>query len=209
MFTSQNLYYNILYIVLQIILFGLFLSLYNMEVFTAFLWLTEVVIILVCFFLLFNTTPSGNVSKLVKNVYSYKNLPILVLSCIISLNYTYWFLPEYSVSDVFIETYFYEDYYEALVNQNTNDLYGFYLSFYNINSVEFLAVGLLLLIGSLACVQLNRFLKTNKTITYASFFNIFDYLKDSVKILFLRKQSMTDQANTPASTRSFSKKKEK
>ena len=129
MFVAHNLYYTIMYIIVQIILFGLFLSLYNLEMFTAFLWLTEVVIILVCFFLLFNTVPSGNINKVILNVYSYKNLPILFLSFLVSFNFTYWILPETCINTNFMETFLYEDYYEALANQNTNDLYGFYVSF--------------------------------------------------------------------------------
>lgn len=74
------------------------------------------------------------------------------------------------------------------------------------NSVEFIIIGLVLLVGSLICVQLNKFIKTNKTLSYVSFFDIFDYFKDISKILFLRKQNLVDQILSPSSTRSYKKK---
>ena len=66
-----------------------------------------------------------------------------------------------------------------------------------------------LLIGSLICVQLNKFIKTNKTLNYISFFEIYDFFKDFSKSLFLRKQNLTDQGSAKSSTRSFSKKNKK
>jgi len=106
-------------------------------------------------------------------------------------------------------SYLWEDYYEALNNQNNNDLYGIFLSFYILNSIEFLLIAGVLLIGSLICVQLNKFIKTNKTLNYISFFEIYDFFKDFSKSLFLRKQNLTDQGSAKSSTRSFSKKNKK
>jgi hypothetical protein len=206
---TSNLYFILFYMMAQIVLFGIFLSLYQLEIFTAFLWLTEVVVVLVCLFLLFSTVPSGNIKKYMNNHFIHNNTIILFLATLISINYTYWILPEYILSDLFISFFHWDDYYEAVNNTNTNDLYGFYLSFYWFNSVEFILIGLVLLIGSLVCVQLGRFIKTNKTISYASFFDIYDFFKDIVKSLFLRKQNLVDQANSPSSTRVFKKKNKK
>jgi len=203
---NQNLYYNLFYITMQIVLFGLFLALYQLEIFSAFLWLTEVVIVLVCLFILFHTSPSGNISKIIKGIYMGKNACILVLLSLSSINYTYWILPEWAVANFILSSFLWENYYEALNNENLNDLYGMFLSFYWLNSLEFVVIGLVLLLGSLLCVQLNKFLKTNKSLSYVSFFEIFDYFKEVSKILFLRKQSLIDQENSTSSTRTFGKK---
>lgn len=208
-FVSSNLYYVLFYIILEIFFLGIFLSFYQVEIFTAFLWLTEVVIILVCLFILFNTTPSGNVNKVLKNYIQTNISATILIIFVVSTNYTYLNLPEYAISDNFLSSYIWDDFYEAVNNKNTNDLYGIFLSFYWLNSVEFLVVGLVLLIGSLICVQLNKFLKTNKTLNYISFFEIYDFFKDFSKTLFLRKQNLTDQENSKSSTRSFSKKNKK
>lgn len=205
----NNLYYILFYIIIQIFLLGLFLSIYQLEIFTAFLWLTEVVIILVCLFILFNTTPSGNLIKILKNYVNVKFSSILFLITIVSINLTYWTSLEYNKEFFFLTSFFIDDYYEALHNKNNNDLYGIFLSFYWLNSIEFIILGLVLLIGSLICVQLNKFLKTNKALSYISFFEIYDIFKDFSKILFLRKQNLNDQLNSKSSTRSFSKKNKK
>jgi len=49
-----------------------------------------------------------------------------------------------------------EDYYEAIANSNMNDFLLMFISYYTVNSIEFLLVGFLLLIGSIVCVQLNK-----------------------------------------------------
>lgn len=203
---SQNLYYNLFYVTLQIALFGFFLALYQLEIFSAFLWLTEVVIILVCLFILFHTNPSGNVSKVITSNYFSKNVSIFVLLSLACFNYNYWLLSEWAVADFLISSFYWEDYYEAHNNDNMNDLYGMFLSFYWFNSLEFLIIGLVLLLGSLLCVQLNKFLKINKSLSYVSFFEIFDYFKEVSKILFLRKQNLVDQANSASNTRFYWRK---
>jgi hypothetical protein len=88
-----------------------------------------------------------------------------------------------------------------------NDLYGLMLSFYLFNSFEFLMVGLLLLVGSIVCVNLNKFLKSSKVLKYPNLFNIFETFANSIKMLFIRKQNLVNQEVHPSSTRVFGKKK--
>jgi hypothetical protein len=80
------------------------------------------------------------------------------------------------------------------------------LSYYNLNSFEFIFVGLLLLIGSLVCVNLNKFSRLNKVNGYHDIFLVFDFFKDFVKFIFMRKQNLVEQGNHPAATRIFKKK---
>lgn len=209
-YKNINLYNVLFYVFLQIIFFGFFLSLYSLEIFAAFLWLTEIVIILVSLFVLFSTNPTGFFKK--NNTefnYFNKNIIIIFLSLIPSILYTSFYLSEDFFYNNIINIYLWDNYYEALFNENTNDLYGLFLSFYWLNSVEYIIIGLLLLFGSLACVQLNRFFKDNKVIKYSDFFTLFDFFKDLSKNIFMRKQNLVEQLNSVSSTRIFKKKNKK
>lgn len=99
-----------------------------------------------------------------------------------------------------------EDYYEALNNNKMNDLFGLYLSYYYINSFEFLLVGLLLLVASLVSVNLNKFNRNIKANNYYELTSLFDFFDDFVKFIFMRKQNLVDQAVSSTSTRIFKKK---
>jgi hypothetical protein len=87
-----------------------------------------------------------------------------------------------------------------------NDLFGLYLSYYYINSFEFLVVGLLLLIASVIAVNINKFNKNIKSGNYYELLTIFDFFDDFTKFLFLRKQNLMDQTISSTSTRMFKKK---
>ena len=133
-----------------------------------------------------------------------------------SLFFGFWFLVFNLV--FFSETEFYipielsinliwDDFYESLLNDKMNDLFGVMLSFYVFNSFEFLSVGFLLLVGSLICVNLNRFIKTGKVYNYKNYFSIVDFFKDSIKMSFLRKQNLTNQTIQPSNSRFIKSKK--
>lgn len=87
-----------------------------------------------------------------------------------------------------------------------NDAIGLMISYYTVNSLEFILIGLILLIGSLVVVNLNKLNKNVKYPQYNSFLEIFNFFKNWVNSFFLRKQNLTDQEMASASTRSFSKK---
>ena len=53
-------------------------------------------------------------------------------------------------------------------------------------------MGLILLVASIVCVNLNKFNKKFK-LTNIMCFNIFNFFKDCVDFVFLRKQNLTDQ----------------
>ena len=57
------MFYALFYFVGLVFVSGLFLSIYNLEIFTAFLWMTEVIVILIILFLIFNLNPSGNIKN--------------------------------------------------------------------------------------------------------------------------------------------------
>jgi hypothetical protein len=206
MYKNNNAFYVLFYFIGIVALIGIFLSLYNLEIFTAFLWMTEVIVILVSLFLIFNTSPSGYTQRLNSNEVSLKDYSLITIGLFVSVLPSSNSYSEVIYSSNFIEIMIWDDFYEALSNTNSNDLYGFFLSYYYINSFEFLVVGLCLLVASLAYVNLNRFLYGEKAYTYSNTLTIFDFFKNLKKSLFLRKQNLVDQENTVSSTRKFKKK---
>jgi len=103
--------------------------------------------------------------------------------------------------------YLIEDFFESLFNDKSNDLFSLFLSYYSINSFEFLMVGVLLLIASLVCVNLNKFNSNLKLNNYYDFFVLFDFFEDFLNFSFLRKQNLSDQTLQFSSIRFFKKKR--
>ena len=87
-----------------------------------------------------------------------------------------------------------------------NDAYGLYISFYHVNPSEFLSIGALLLYGSVLCVNINKLNRSFKISSYTDLLSIFNFFKDFVNFIFLRKQNLNDQARAEAATRRFCRK---
>ncbi len=199
-----SLFYSLFYFIWFVVVSILFLSLIQTEIFGAFLFLTEAVIVFVILMLIISLTAYDlrvDVTSQLKNLY-------LVLLFVFFSSYN-MLLPselEFYLPELFIDQFLWDDWYEALNNDKTNDLYAVYLSFYLVNSLEFVCVIYLLLVGSLICVNMNKVLKSNKSFNYKNMFDLFDIFKDSIMMLFLRNQNLVDQATTKASSRFFKKK---
>ena len=99
-----------------------------------------------------------------------------------------------------------DNYYEALYNNITNDLFGFSISYYFINGVEFIFIGFLLLVGSVICVNLYQFNKSVRAQSYNNHITIFNFFTDFTSFFFLRKQNLIKQGNNKASLKIFKKK---
>lgn len=199
----SNIYYILLYVFFEIFLFGIFISIIQMELFTGFLWVAEFTLMFICVIFLFYLNASGFFEKKnkIKNFYYY-----LILFLFFFINYENNgefenFLPvELNIIDLW------DDYYESLFNTNTNDFMGFLLSYYYFNSFEFILIGFLLLIGSVACVNLFKINKLNRIVAFDSFFKVFNFFKDFSEYVFMRKQNLVRQNNASSSTRIFKKK---
>ncbi len=87
-----------------------------------------------------------------------------------------------------------------------NDFTPLTLSYYSINSIEFIIIGLLLLLGSVACVNLYKSNKNFTIIKQSNILNMFDFFKDFINFSFLRKQDLNNQTNINSSIRSIKKK---
>lgn len=185
---------------------GVFLSIFNLELFTAFLWLTECVIIFVSILFLFYLNVYGNVNKLNINIFSFKYYGIFLSFFLLSFIYINPSELEFYLPNEFNSIFLWDDYYESLNNNKMNDLFGLYISYYFINSFEFIVVGLLLLIASVVCVNLNKFNKNIKANNYYELITLFDFFEDFVKFVFMRKQNLVDQSISSPSTKVFKKK---
>lgn len=203
-YANSNLFYVIFYTLAQIILFGVFLAFYQMDLFSAFLWLAESVVVFVSLLLVFYLNVYGSVNKTNTNIHSYKYLGLLF---VFFLAIYFFIFPSELDSVFFIDSFsVYDDWYESLGNIFLTDLFGLFLSYYYINSFEFLIIVFFLLVGSVICVNLNKLNRVNKSMNYQDMFLVFDFFKDFVKFIFMRKQNLVDQENHPASTRIFKKK---
>lgn len=205
-YSTNNLYFSLFYLFIIFFYFGIFLSIYNLELFTAFLWLTECVIIFVSILFLFYLNVYGNVNRTNLIVFSFKYYGLFFSFLVFSFMYIFPSELEFFIPIELNSLVSWDDYYEALWNNKMNDLFGLYLSYYTINSFEFLVVGLLLLIASLICVNLNKFNRNIKSNNYYELTSLFDFFDDFVKFIFMRKQNLVDQEISSSSTRMFKKK---
>lgn len=203
--TNNNLYYVLLYVFLEIVFFGLFICLYQLELFTGFLWVAEFTIIFIAVVLLFYLNIDGLHLKVNNNINSI----------LFSIPSVFLFLICYSM-DLFseLELYLpielniidvYDDYYEALNNTIMNDFTPLTLSYYSVNSAEFIFLGLLLLIGSVVCINLYKSNKNYTIVKQSNVLELFDFFKDFINFSFIRKQDLNKQSNLKPNLRSVKK----
>lgn len=202
---NNNLYYILLYVFLEIVLCGIFICLYQLELFTGFLWVAEFTIIFIAVILLF-----------------YLNIDGLSIKYNININSILYFIPSllmfvlYYSFDLFseMELYiplelsfidFYDNYYESFSNNILNDFTALTISYYLINSAEFISIGLLLLIGSVVCINLYKSNKNYSIVKQANVLNMFDFFKDYINFSFIRKQDLNKQTTAVVSLRSIKK----
>ena len=205
-FSTLNIYYVLLYIFVEIFLFGLFISLLQMEFFIGFLWVVECTVIFIALLLLFYLNVEGN--QLRFNLKSFRLYFSFFLFGLFILTNNFLFISNYEfyLPLFFNNTDLWDDFYEALYNSNMNDFRALTIGYYSINSFEFIIIGLILLIGSVVCVNLNKLQKSIKLYKYSLYFNIFDYFKDLMNFTFMRKQNLNNQSITSSSIRIFKKK---
>lgn len=180
---------------------GVYLSIFQIELFTAFLWLIECSVLFVFLLLLFFLNVKGTYVYTNTNTYTYMFILLLFLFFIL--------INHYSENDTNYDMGFYglvDNYYESLHNPILNDLFGFSLSYYTINGVEFIIIGFLLLIGSVICVNLYQMNKNIRVQNYNNFLSIFNFFTDFSSFTFLRRQSLIKQGNSKASLKVFKKK---
>jgi uncharacterized membrane protein len=107
----------------------------------------------------------------------------------------------HSMSEGFLALF--DNFYESLSNNIMNDLFGFSISYFLVNGVEFVIIGFLLLIGSVVCVNLYQINKNSKARAYTNFLTVFNFFTDFTSFFFLRKQNLTKQCTIKSSLKVF------
>lgn len=198
----KNVYYTLLYTFLNFFLVGVYLCVFQVELFTAFLWLVECSVLFVFLLLLFFLNIKGSYTYTYDNVYVYVLLIFILFGVTIINHYSSLDNNSYIDIDFFGIL---DNFYESLFNLVCNDLFGFSISYYHINSIEFIIVGFLLLVGSVICVNLYQINKSVKTQNYNNFLSLFNFFIDFTNFSFLRKQNLIKQGNAKASLKIFKK----
>lgn len=206
-FTSKNIYYSLLYLFIQIVLFGLFIAFYQMELFTGFLWVVEGTVIFIALLLLFYLNVDSNYLKVDFKSINFYYIYILFFFFVICFEYNHFYSFDLYLPLLLNYIDLWEDYYESIFNTNMNDFLLLYISYYNVNSIEFLLIGFFLLIGSVVCVHLNKTQKNLKLQKVQPFFQVFNWSVDFINYVFMRKQNLNTQANAHSTLRIFKKKK--
>lgn len=98
-----------------------------------------------------------------------------------------------------------DNFYEVLFNFLLNDLYGFAISYYTVNFIEYIIIGFLLLLGSVVCVNLNQIGKNIGGQNYNDFFLKFKFFEDLIPFTFLRKQNLINQSNSKSFVKIYTK----
>jgi len=181
---------------------GVYLAIFQLEFFTAFLWLVECSVLFVFLLLLFFLNIKGTY------VYTYNQTYSILYLSLLSL---FFFIGGYSdlEADNTINISFYgllDNYYEAFTNTVLNDLFGFAIVYYFINVIEFIFVGFLLLVGSVLCVNLYQMSKNVRVQNYNNYLTVFNFFLDFSSFFFLRRQNLIKQGNTKSSLKVFKKK---
>ena len=182
---------------------GVCLSIFQIDLFTAFLWLVECSVLFVFLLLLFYL----NIKGVHKFSFSYTYVYLLlILALFLLLLFSNNFNSDFSENINLCYVGVIDNYYEHFLNPNSNDLVGLYISYYNINAIEYLIIGMLLLIGSVICINLFAMNKNIRTQNYNNYLSLFNFFTDFSSFLFLRKQNLTKQGNTKAALKIFKKK---
>ncbi|HRP26122.1 hypothetical protein [Thauera sp.] len=190
---------------MQFFIFGLFLGFYNLELFTAILWLTECVILFISVLCLFYLNVFSDTQKNSFFLVFYKYLGLFISFFFLFFTIDYSYVVE---NNLFFQSLFLsnDDYYEALYNNKLNDLSPLKSSYYLISSLEFIFAGLLLLIASVVCINFFRLKNNFKLSNYSDFLSLFNLFNDFINSSFLRKQNLIDQNFILSAIRFFKKK---
>lgn len=202
-YTTDNVYYVVLYMIFMVFLFAANLVTLDLDIFAGLLLLIESVVILMLFFLIIYITPNINF-----NLKNQKWKVYMVFTVVVTLLsfYSYVNLGEFFFAPFSLTSNFLDDFYEALNEFYAIDLTGIFINLYVTNSTLLVVIGLLLLIASIICVVLVSFFTKLRNSSFKSFLDIFEIAKTCYSFIFLRKQNLAKQGRSNVSTRIFNKK---
>lgn len=196
LFISANtLYYSASYMLLIIIINGVFLAYYNLEVLTGFLLVVELTVFFIIILFLLALNFDGKLSNKIEKIIYYCFSLIFIY-----LFFFYSFSKPVSL-EFLNANYYLDNYYHDINDDIMNDLFGLYLSYYDFNGVLFFIFSLLIFITSISTINLFKIIKIKTQEHLLTFQYIFDFFKDLLMFNFLRKQNMGRQVRRKASTR--------
>lgn len=199
----SNTYYTLLYTFLCFFFFGIVLSIFQVEFFSAFLWLIECSVVFVYLLLLFFINVKGIFDNAKKQHYNTYFFTFIFFFLLTITNLLFQQQLTFGLDVNFLHLF--DNYYESVFNFIQNDLFGFVISYYFLNIIEFLIIGLLLLVGSILCVNLFQFNKRVRIQSYKNYMNVFNFYKDFSSFFFLRKQNLIKQGNTKTTLKTYKK----
>lgn len=186
---NSNLYYNLLYLFLIIFFFGLILCTCNNELTAGFLWVGEILVIFIFLLLILYVNVHGESQKVLSK-HNFFLIPIFFLMLLFFNNDTT--IIENDLLFLQCDIYW-VDYYEALNDYNNNDLFGFFISYYVLNSIILMLFALILFFGSIVCVLLFRVIKVVKFSNVNYFLDTIKFSQNFLYSIFMRKQDLFDQ----------------
>jgi len=202
LFSASNIYYTVLYLFLQIAYFGLVLSILQYELFTGFLWVTELTVLFIFLILCFYLNSDGALNL---NISFYNYFFSIIL---LFVYFVYYSWAHTESSDILIFNYvdIWDDFYEAHSNGFMTDFYGLFISYYYFNSLFTLFMFLLLFMCSVVCVYLNIRMKSNKQQNIGTYLSTFNFWREFTNTYFFRRQNLSKQTLHTTSTKIFKKK---
>lgn len=191
-FFINNSFYLLLYFFIFTFLVGLFISVYQMELFTGFLYVIEITVVFMLLLVLFYLNFKGS-TTVTSSTNKYLYVSFILLICFTPMLYAE---KELYLPCIFNTIDLWDNYYACLSNTAMNDFIGLYLSYYFINSYEFLLIGWLLFLGSILCITLFNLVGSSKSTNHLLLRKFLQFFVDTLDFYFLRKQNLVNQNNT-------------
>ena len=180
-----------------------------MDLFTAFLWLSEFVVVFVFMLFSFYFDPFLKAKIEFVKFNKYRFYLSFIFMFIISFILNYYEEHEFYLNLVFKFDYLLEDFYESLHWSVLTDLEASYFSYYYVNSLFLIIFAYFLLIGSLICINLNKYINKDFNLKINNKLSIFNFYKNFIDYFILRNQNLNNQLNEQINTRVFKKSKNK
>ena len=189
LFLLRNIFYTLLYFLLFTLQLGVFISFYQMELFTGFLYVIEITAIFIMLLVLFYLNFKSHATY-----YSISDLSVqLVLIFILLLVPSFYTEGELFLPPLFNFTSLWDNFYDGLCGYSLNDFIGLYLSYFLLNSLELVIIGFILFAGSILCVVLFNLSGFSKNSNYSLLKNFINFFFNLLDFYFLRKQNLIKQ----------------
>jgi hypothetical protein len=163
-----------------------------MELFTGFLYVIEITVVFMLLLVLFYLNFKGS-TPVVSSTNKYIYLSFIVLVMLFPMIYAE---KELFLPCLFNTIDLWDNYYACLSNIAMNDFIGLYLSYYFINSYEFILIGWMLFLGSILCITLFNLVGSSKSTNHLLLKKFINFFLSSLDFYFLRKQNLINQNNT-------------